>query len=54
MDLFSKYANVFVTGTYVYVALLREVSFVSMLNLFAIVIYFSRVTYNVGKRSVIL
>jgi len=51
IDIIAKFANIFVTGIYIYVTFYQEVNFFSLVNLFLLGQYFFNVTRNVGKLS---
>ena len=51
MDIFAKYANVFVTSIYVYACFFLSVNFFNCLNLFLLVSYFFTVTIKVGRKA---
>lgn len=53
-DVVAKYANLFVTGMYIYVAFYRQVTIAMCVNLCLLGSYFMFVTRNVGKRAEII
>jgi hypothetical protein len=54
IDIMAKYANIFVTGIYVYVAFFVSVDLWSCVNLFLLGAYFSFVTRQVGRRAEVI
>lgn len=51
MDIFAKYANVFITSIYVYACFGISVTLLNCLNLFLLVSYFFTVTIKVGRKA---
>jgi hypothetical protein len=54
LDLVARYANIIVTGIYIYIAFFYRVDFFSLLNLLILGSFFSFVTFHVGRRSEII
>lgn len=51
LDIIAKFANLFVTGIYIYVTFYQEVNFFSLVNLWLLGQYFFNVTRRVGQLS---
>lgn len=54
LDIIAQYSNIFVTGTYAYVAFFLCVNVFNCLNLFLLGFFFFNVTRSVGLRSQVI
>ena len=50
-DTIAKYANIFVTSTYIYACFYLSCNLYNCINLFILVSYFFTVTIKVGKKA---
>lgn len=51
MDVIAKYANIFISGCYVYVCFYMKVNLFNCFNIFLLISFFFMVTIKVGRKA---